>query len=168
LIEGCASSRISNEKFYREIMELWGHDESRFQGRGFEILGKNCEWRDVCVSLFRILSVSSKASIAVLDNVVRQEIDRLADAGNPSRGAWLSEMLCHFFPEKYPLLNKPVKTWLQHNKYRSPSKATEGAKYIDLAVKLRLAINEKIVNEARNLAELDHAIWQWYYNEYRS
>jgi len=46
--------------------------------------------------------------LPALDNVVRKEIDRLADADNPNRGAWLSEMLCHYFPSRYPVVNKPV------------------------------------------------------------
>ena len=98
--------------------------------------------------------------------MVRKEIDRLASADNPTRGAWLSEMLCHFFPDKYPLLNKPVKVWLQHNKYKGPSKSSEGAKYIDLAIKLRNALKSNTANRAKNIAELDHAIWKWYHNKF--
>lgn len=52
------------------------------------------------------------------------------------------------------------------NRFRGPSKASEGAKYIDLAVKLRSAIKGNRANKAKNLAELDHAIWKWYDNEY--
>jgi hypothetical protein len=148
------------------MMELWGHHESRFQGRGFEILGKHSDWKDVCASLSTILARGSTLSVGVLDNLVRKEIDRLGSADNPNRGAWLSEMLCHFFPEKYPILNKPVKIWVQHNKYKGPSNASEGAKYIDLAVKLRNALKSNTANSAKNLAELDHAIWKWYDNKF--
>ncbi|MCA9934271.1 MAG: hypothetical protein KC415_10120, partial [Anaerolineales bacterium] len=50
------------------------------------------------------------------------------------------------------------------NKYRAPHKASEGAKYIDLALKLRQALRQNTKNNAKNLLELDHAIWQWYYD----
>lgn len=165
LIEKCSKSQISNDKFYSNMMSLW-RDKTRFQGRGFEIKGKHGDWKDVCTSLSAILSKSSSFSIGALDSLVRKEVDRLADNNNPSRGAWLSEMLCHFFPERYPLLNKPVKIWLQSNKYRGPRKASEGATYIDLAVKLRDALKNNNDNIANNLSELDHAIWKWYDNKY--
>ena len=74
-------------------------------------------------------------------------------------------MLCHFFSEKYPILNKPVKAWLRNNKYAAPSRASEGARYIDLSVKLRNTLKINIANSAKNLAELDHAIWKWYDTE---
>jgi hypothetical protein len=163
LIRWCARGQIANREFYSKMMRLLGRDGPRFQGRGFEISGKHCDWRDVCTSLLRILSLSPKASSVALDNAVRKEIDRLATVGNPSRGAWFSEMLCHFFAQRYPVLDKPVRIWLRDNKYRGPAKATEGARYIDLAVKLRLALRDNVTNRARNLAELDHAIWQWWH-----
>jgi hypothetical protein len=35
-----------------------------------------------------------------------------------------------------------------------------------LSVKLRNALENNTVNSAKNLAELDHAIWKWYDNEF--
>jgi hypothetical protein len=162
LIQKCASGALSNKQFYEKMMALWGHHASRLQGKGFEIVGKHGDWQGVCKSISVILEVSSSASIQGLDNRVRKEIDHLVDVQNPNRGAWLSEMLCHFFPDRYPLLNGPVKAWLQHNNYRGPRKASEGSRYIDLALKLRKAIKQNNSNKAKNLLELDHAIWQWY------
>jgi hypothetical protein len=167
LIEKCAQGALTNEHFYEEVMALWGHHTSRLQGRGFEIRGKHSDWQDVCKSVSAILTTAKTASVSALDNAVRKEIDRLAKAQNPNRGAWLSEMLCLYFPGWYPLINKPVRVWLQYNKYRAPQKASEGAKYIDLAMKLRQAIKQNTKNEAKNLLELDHAIWQWYALKYR-
>jgi hypothetical protein len=165
LIEKCASGVLSNENFYDRMMALWGRSSARLQGKGFEIVGKHGDWQDVCKAISTILTVSRTAAIPALDNVVRKEIDRLTKAHNPNRGAWMSEMLCLYFPDLYPVVAKPVRIWLQYNKYRSPRKASEGSRYIDLALKLRQAINQNKSsksNEAQNLLELDHAIWQWY------
>lgn len=166
LIKKCASSKISNKKFYKKMMDLWGNHNSRFQGRGFEIAGKHSKWQEVCKSILSVLSKSDTATILSLDTIVKKELDYLNSRQNPNRGAWLSEMLCHYFPDRYPLVNKPVKVWLRHNRYRHPRGSSEGARYIDLSIKLRHAIKNNVANKAKNLAELDHTIWQWYENTY--
>lgn len=166
IIDQCASGKMANADFYDAVMELWGSHDSRFQGRGFEISGKHSDWKEVCASLLRVVKKSGGVSLVVLDNAVRKEIDRLASQENPTRGAWFTEMLCHFYPDKYPIVNKPVKMWLKYNKYKPSSRASEGAQYIDLSVKMRNAVQENRSNKAKNLAELDHAIWQWYELEF--
>jgi hypothetical protein len=55
---------------------------------------------------------------------------------------------------------------LQHSKYKGPRKASEGALYIDLSMKLRDALVNNNANTAKDLSELDHAIWQWYDREF--
>jgi hypothetical protein len=162
LIRKCAAGELTNEIFYEQMMSLWGSDSSRFQGRGFEIKGKHADWKNVCKSISVILTAEGGASAANLDGKVRYEIDRLAKAQNAVRTAWFSEMLCHYFPDHYPLMNKPVITWLRHIKYQAPLNASEGARYIHLARNLRHAIEGNTKNEARNLAELDHGIWRWW------
>jgi hypothetical protein len=159
LIIDCADGKLANAAFYEQMMNLWGNDPSRFQGRGFEIKGKHTNWQDVCKSVSAILSEKDSED---LDGKVRREIDRLANAQNAARTAWLSEILCHYFPDRYPLVNKPINTWLRHNKYRAPLRASEGARYIDLALKLRGALQNNTKSEASNLAELDHSIWHWW------
>lgn len=166
LFNKCAAGKISNAAFYEAMMTRWGHHASRFQGRGFEIRGKHSDWKDICASLSTIVAKGSSSSVVALDNLVRKEIDRLASVENPNRGAWFSEMLCHFFPGRYPILNKPVRVWLQHNKFKGPRKASEGALYIDLSIKLRDALANNKANTARDLSELDLAIWQWYHREF--
>ena len=162
LIQSCAEKDITDEAFYEKMYELWGRHNSRFMGSGFQIKGKRARWCDLCQSLLRILEAGSKVSTTRLDEIIRDEIDAVADDANPARGSWLSEMLCHFFPDKYPLLDNPVKEWLRFNKYRAPAGSTEGAKYIDLAVKLRNTLKQhEGKTTARNLAELDVAIWYW-------
>lgn len=166
LINKCAAGKVSNMAFYDAMMTLWGHHVSRFQGRGFEIRGKHSDWKDTCASLSTIVAKGSSLSVVALDNLVRKEIDRLASVENPDRGAWLSEMLCHFFPDRYPILNKPVRVWLQHNKFKGSRNASEGAQYIHLSIKLRTTLANNKANTARDLSELDHAIWQWYHREF--
>ena len=77
--------------------------------------GKSAKWEESSGALSRILDEwRSSSSIARLDQIVSEEIDHLAKLKNPTRGAWLSEMLCHYFPEQYPMMNKPVKLSLIH------------------------------------------------------
>jgi hypothetical protein len=159
LIKDCADGKLANAAFYGQMMVLWGNHLSRFQGRGFEIKCKHTDWQGVCKSVSAILSRKDSED---LDGEVRREIDRLANAKNAARAAWLSEMLCHYFPDRYPLVNRPINAWLRREKYRAPLKASEGARYIDLALKLRSALKTKRTNGARDLAELDHGIWHWW------
>lgn len=166
LFSASASNRISNNTLYEKMMNLWGNSDSRIMGRGFEISGKHSNWSEACKSLLKILSAPKTVSQTKLDNIVKQEIDSLAALKNPNRGSWLSEMLCHFYPDKYPIVDKPVKLWLKSIKYRPPLNSSEGSRYIDLAIKLRFAMKENSFNSARNLIELDSAIWQWADNHY--
>ena len=165
LLAKCADGKISNMDFYDKMVTTWNESGSRLQGSGFQISGKHGNWRGVCKSLLIIINEAKTSSLAKLDNIVKQEIDSLASAENPLRGSWLSEMLCHYFPDNYPLVNKPVRLWLQDNRYRSPKKSSQGSAYIDLSMKLRTAIKNNDSNKAKNLSELDHAIWQWARNK---
>ena len=58
--------------------EPWGNSDSRIMGRGFEISGKHSNWSEACKSLLKILSAPKTVSQTKLDNIVKQEIDRLA------------------------------------------------------------------------------------------
>jgi hypothetical protein len=162
LVTSCAKGSIGGHEFYEGMKEVWWRHESRFQGDGFQIKGKHGNWADLSSGLLTVLVKSHTCGLAQLDQVVRIELDRLADSANPCRGSWLSEMLCHFFPDRYPLLNKPVREWLKYNRYRAPRGASEGSKYIDLALKLRAALRTNTANGAKNLADLDHALWAWW------
>jgi len=166
VIKKCSSKKISNQIFYKQLINIWGNHKSRFQGQGFQIKGKNGNWQEVCGSLNKILTAKKNISIVELDNIVKKELDYLSKRNNPNRKAWLTEILCHYFPEMYPLVNKPVLTWLHYNKFRSPINSSEGSKYIDLSIKLRQALTENEKYSARNLAELDGAVWKWYDNNY--
>jgi hypothetical protein len=159
---GCSSGSITNSQFWARFWDLWGRHSSRFQGSGLQFTAKSADWKQACGALITILDAGKTLSGAQLDHVVAGEIDRLKSGHNAARGAWLSEMLCHYFPERYPIKNAPVRKWLRRNRWQSDRRgATEGQKYIDLSKQLRRAVRVHKPAGARNLAELDAAIWRW-------
>ena len=68
-------------------------------------------------------------------------------------------MLCQFFPDKYPVLNDPVRIWIKKKKWSLDRGGTEGQKYIDLARRLRSVVRQNS-NYVKNLAEIDTLIWK--------
>jgi hypothetical protein len=158
LLTECSSSRIKKEQFWEQFWQLYWFGRWRLQARGFEIRGKNADWRQACGALVRILEAGKTLTNNQLDSIVAREIDDLAKAGNSVRGAWLSEMLCHYFPLLYPVNNGPVHKWWACNKLPYRRGATEGQKYAELAKKLRWVLHNYHPAGARDLAELDKAI----------
>jgi hypothetical protein len=159
----CAAGRMSSSDFWREFWGLWSDHESRFQGKGLEMTGKSANWRQACSALLAILNAADRSTGPGLDHVVSREIDTLAKTGNAARGAWLSEMLCHYLPKQYPVLNGPIRDWLAANRWRARRGSTEGQRYTQFAQQLRLALRTRPAG-ATSLAELDAAIWQWVQN----
>ena len=166
-VRQCASLQMSNSEFWRHFWDLWAEHSSRFQGSGLQISAKRANWRHACQALTAILD-SNRMGIANghLDNVVATEIDRLETEDNPVRKAWLSEMLCHYMPDRYPVLNGPVREWLKANKLNPVNNGSDGRKYIEISRTLR-KVRESKPSGARNLAELDNVIWLWAYNKKR-
>jgi hypothetical protein len=162
----CSKGEITNRQFWERFWRVWTDSGSRFQGSGLQFTGKSANWRQACSAMIRILDAGKSLNEAQLDQVVAAEIDHLKKSGNPTRGAWLSEMLCHYFPKLYPIKNEPVRKWLSMNKWRSDRRgATDGQKYINLAKKLRLAVRDHQPAGARDLAEPDAAIWRWVHDK---
>lgn len=157
-IRACASDKISNSVFWRRFWDMWAHHGSRFQGSGLQIKDKSANWHEACQAMWTILEHSKHESPIGLDRIVREQLDVLTRAKNPARRAWFTEILCHYFPKQYPLVNNPVKRWLRRNKWQPIRATSEGAQYIDLARKLREAVRQTD-NGPRNLAELDSLIW---------
>ncbi len=155
VVANCAAGEISNKLFWKKFWGLWSNHPSRFQGSGVQWFGGNANWKQACTSLLRI--VEGPDDIFDLDLVVQTEIDRLCHLKNPARRAWLSEMICHFYPNWYPVLDGPVRIWLRHIGYRAQRGATEGSKYVDLSRKMRIAKDQ--APEISTLAELDVVIW---------
>lgn len=154
-IVDCAHGKLSNKHFWKWFWTAW--QSWRFQGKGLEMTCKGALWREACQALDAIL----KAPLTTRDQVVSQEIDKLAKSQNPARSAWFSEMLCHFFPGRqdgYPLKNAPVRDFLKKNQYRGTPGLTPGQRYAELSRQLRAAVAAK-PKGASNLAELDTVIW---------
>jgi hypothetical protein len=159
LFKRCANGVISSSAFYEQLPQYWSYEiGDRLQGRGWERQGKSADFRLLSESYLRILASHEDDR----DDSVAEEIDHLAAQGVPARTAFLSEMLCLEFPQEYPVLNDPVHKYLEHVKFEAPRGASEGAKYIDLAKKLRFSLIQNPDHVARNIAELDSVIWLAY------
>jgi hypothetical protein len=155
----CSSDRANEGRFWQQFWPLYkGHPSWRLQGKGLEITAKHARWPQACGALVRILEAAKTPAINQLDGVVAREIDDLAKAGNSVRGAWLSEMLCHYLPLLYPVNNKPVQKWWSLNAFPYSRGAKEGKRYVELAQKLRWVLRKYHPAGARNLAEMDGAI----------
>jgi HKD family nuclease len=159
LFRRCAAGQITSGQFYQMLPTHWSVTVgNRFQGPGFERQGKDSDFRRLSQSVERIVDSPEEDR----DDVVSEEIDALHEAGEPTRKAFLSEMLCLMFPPEYPLLDEPVQKYLKAINFRAPRGASEGAKYVDLAKKLRFSLLQNPDYPAKNLAELDVVIWLKY------
>jgi len=159
LFRKCAKGTVSSAKFFEVLPTIWDWEHgNRLQGKGWERRGKVADFQALTKSFIKIFDAAETER----DDVVVSELDDLADAGNPARRAFLSEMLCLAFPSEYPVLNQPVVDYLRAMKFRSPRGATEGATYVDIAKKLRSFIFQNPTHPAKTLAELDTIIWRLY------
>jgi hypothetical protein len=159
LFKECAAGRISSAQFYERLPRYWHYDlGDRLQGAGWERQGKASDFKALSKAFLAI--VGAKASER--DDVVAEEIDHLCQLKVPSRTAFLSEMLCLRFPDLYPVTNKPVHDFLADIKFKGPRGASEGAAYVDLAQRLRMAVRASKGHPAKNIAELDAVIWLKY------
>ena len=70
-------------------------------------------------------------------------------------------MICLMFPDQYPVWDAPVREYLKYVGVEAPHGASEGVVFIDLTKRLRFSLRENKDHPAKNLAELDHVIWQW-------
>jgi HKD family nuclease len=156
LFRRCAERKISSTQFYESLPRHWGGDVGgRLQGKGWERHGSKADFHSLSRGFLTILASDEDRR----DDVVVAELDRLADEKNPARRAFLSEMLCLEFPKYFPVVNKPVETYLVSIDFKPPSGASEGAVYRDLAQKLRVSLLRLPDYPAKNLAELDAVIW---------
>lgn len=161
LVRQCADGRLSEDAFYEWLIPNWNRSEWKFQGGGiFRRDPKATDWSLLCRALVAILDCPATRR----DAMVQAEYDRLEASDRAEvRKAFVTEMLCHFFPHDYPLWNKPIVTWLNEEGFASkrPRGLSEGAKYIWLAQQTRAALRADPDYPARNLAELDHVIWAY-------
>jgi HKD family nuclease len=165
LFRRCANGRITSSTFYEELPRYWSEKVGdRMQGFGFEIKGKHSNFQLLSQSFINILDAPDEDR----DYMVSKEIDQLRKMNVPTRGAFLSEMLCLRFPNYYPVLAKPVWKYLQAMEYRAPRNSSEGSYYIFLSKALRTSLLHNPEHPAKNLAELDTVIWLAYGKENRS
>lgn len=156
LFRQCNAGEISSSEFYTKLANHWGGEVGgRLQGKGWERRGKDANFQQLAGSYLKIVNADADER----DDTVVYEIDRLELQGNPARKAFLSEMLCLEFPECYPVLNQPVKRYLSDAKLRGSPGMSEGARYLDLALRLRLSLDQNPSHPAKNIAELDTVIW---------
>lgn len=159
LFRKCANNQVTSPEFFQLLPTLWDMSlGNRLQGKGWERRGKAANFHTLTNSFLRIFDATEQDR----DDIVASEMDVLAVEENPARKAFLSEMLCLAFPSHYPVLNKPVSEYLKAMKFRSPRGATEGARYIDLAKKLRSFLAQNPRHPAKTLAEVDTLIWRIY------
>lgn len=160
-VRACALGQISPNMFYQWILENWNGTEWKFQGNGiFRHKQTATDWQMLCAALVSSLD-SNKTD---RDQVVQTTYDELEKSKKVEvRKAFLTEMLCHFFPNDYPLWNEPVQIWLEKTaaNIARPRGLTAGEKYIRLSNQLRLALENDPDYPAQNLAELDHVLWAY-------
>ncbi|MDN4495641.1 MULTISPECIES: phospholipase D family protein [Pseudomonas] len=149
-----------NDAFYHEFRRLWDiGDGSRFQANGWERRGKDSDFRELSISLLRV--IDAKASDR--DDVVMNEIDRLTKLKVATRRSVFTEMLCQFFPSLYHLDNEPISAWMTSTGCKIPSRATAGYRYLEAALLLRAALhsaqNKKGGYPVENLGVLDALLW---------
>lgn len=161
LFRRCAKGTISSAEFYSRLPDFWSHElGDRLQGKGFTIKGKHSDFAVLSRSVCTILN----ADDVDRDDVVASQIDLLERMHVPTRRALLSEMLCLFFPDSYPVLNTPVIRFRSAVRLRKIRGASAGSDYIYLARTLRNAIRQNPDHLAKNLAEADAVIWLQYRN----
>lgn len=150
-----------NEAFYHELRRLWDFgDGSRFQANGWERQGKSSNFRELSISLIRVIEADSRNR----DDVVMNEIDRLTVSRIETRRSVFTEMLCQFFPNAYYLDNEPIRAWMTLTGCESPYGASAGYKYLQTALLLRAALldaqNGRGGYPVENLGVLDAVIWE--------
>lgn len=166
LIKQCAAGKIDNNDFYGEFNKLWSWKSenkgegvgNRFQDKTWKRTGKSSDFRKLCIAIQSVFD----APLTERDNVVAKQIDWLKECGVSTRGSVFSEMLCQEYPDRYPVLNAPIKKFLEENKFKSAKGASEGSKYIDLSMKLRALL--AMQSEIKDLAELDVLVQAEYRN----
>ena len=150
------ANKVRDEHVYGKLGELW--EPSIFQEGPWKLHAKGSDWGAFARAFVAVCDASDEER----DRVVQSQLDRLANAKVPTRGAVFTELLCRYFPDAYPLLNTPVKEWAKATSYKAPHGASYGTKYLMLAKTLRAALTQKPRGyPARNMAELDLYIWAW-------
>lgn len=154
-ISKCANGEISNESFYEKLKEILKKGIS-FQPRfGWARSGNVNNFKVLCQALNKIYQANTNNR----DKIVEQEINKLQKNKVSYRKALLSELLSLEYPDKYPLLNKPVEHFLKSLNRKIP-KSTDGKFYIATSQILRDILSD--IDKIKTLAELDVLIQSKY------
>jgi len=151
-------TEADNETFYEELIRLWGPSrKTRMGGRQWAMRGRYADHQELAKTFVAIYDARGSHR----DDVVLREMERLQDIGLATRSAALTELLCHFFPEHYPILDGPVRTWRSWVGFDKGVGGSAGARYLRLARAMRAALRDAGPQrlDIRNLAELDTLIW---------
>lgn len=152
-------SDADDQHVYEELRRLWGASpRTRMGGKQWALRGKGTRYQQFVKSFVQILDAPSARA---RDVIVSREKDKLREAKVSARTAVFSELLCHFYPRRYPILDKPVKAWRREVGFDHRLGGTEGERYIRLAKFARAALRdpETMTTGVRDLAELDVLIW---------
>jgi hypothetical protein len=153
IVRLCANRKLSNSVFWQRMWDLL--DGSWYGSPIWRINCKQANWQQTCKCLVEIFNSDSSQR----DRIVKESIDLLESSQNPSRGAWLSEILCHHYPYAYPLINKPVKKWIRKNNLAQITNIPNGNSYLKISrIMRKILIQNK--NRFNGLGEMDHAIWE--------
>ncbi len=154
------AGKTRNVDVYNSMLNLWGI--MAFQSQQWTRSGRRSNWKAFARAFLEVCDARDEER----DEVVRAQKDLLKKKKVPTRGSVFAELLCHYFPDLYPVLNEPVGEWAKRVGYRAPRGASEGNRYLLLAKTLRAALAQKPRNyPAKNLAELDIYIWAYIKNE---
>jgi hypothetical protein len=151
-------SKRDDQHFYGELVRLWGStNEIRMGGDQWQMTGKHADYRELARSLKAVI----EARNVERDAVVVRERDRLHGLRVPTRAAVFTELLCHLYPKRYPILDAPVRAWRQHVGFDFRVGGSEGERYLRLARAMRAALRQDGPQELgiKDLAELDVLIW---------
>lgn len=160
VVRECALNEITQKDFYDWLIDNWNGQTWKFQGSGvFRRDWQNTNWQLLCNALVNIIDCNTNER----DGIVIANYNQLEDSNEvEARKSVLTEMLCHLFPNHYPLWNTPVVTLLKKKDVLKFAKArTVGEKYVTISNILRNALVENQNYPASNLAELDHIIWAY-------
>jgi hypothetical protein len=155
-VRRCASGLISSKKFYDTLEATWGSNKARVQGWGWQVTGRQSDFRAFCLGLVEIIDAPDIAR----DTTVVKVIDDLKADKVQTRRSLLSELLCLLYPDKYPILNEPVASYVRPF-VKAPYGSSEGARYLHLALSLRAALRAHPEYPAKSLLELDGMIWEF-------
>jgi hypothetical protein len=149
---------------YQFLVDVWlGHKDRRMGGIQSVIKGKATDHQRMARAFINVVD----AARADRDAEVALQLGRLQLVKPPvaTRGALFTELLCHFFPADYPVLDAPVKAWRSGTGFDHRVGGHQGERYVRLAKALRSALGQRPDLKAAGLVDLsDLDVLLWFIN----